>query len=316
MLPYSETEKIKQHENFDFVTFLFSSLCVTRGVCSVVLIIIHCCDYEVHMSSVSLACVGWLLAPCALKDHSSLWMYKVVYYKTGIVGRIHYDNNWESRRVRSWVRGLAVLWGATRTLPLCKQNYQSFKEEVSAYCLWWVQMSTTYCRTWSRKTTGEIRATRILRKQWRSIIVWYRQTVQRYKFNTRFRESFESVANYMSVLRSVIEYCTCNFNATLDTMLHDWLVCGIRDDATQCRCSSMYCLIDCSNASSHMTMCAINQAVHALTYRWPKLHGSPSIIPSGSVTFCDQWTILTTVRVYVIFEVLRVTTWTFQSGPG
>ena len=36
-----------------------------------------------------------------------------------------------------------------------------------------------------------------------------------------------------SELRSLAEHC--NFGATLDLMLHDRLVCGINDDAIQCR---------------------------------------------------------------------------------
>ena len=59
------------------------------------------------------------------------------------------------------------------------------------------------------------------------------EIVQRYKFHTRFREPSESVATYVSELRSIAEYC--NFDATLDAMLRDRLVCGIRDDAIQRR---------------------------------------------------------------------------------
>ena len=59
------------------------------------------------------------------------------------------------------------------------------------------------------------------------------EIVQRYKFHTCFRELPESVANYMSALRSIAEYY--NFAPTLDATLCNWLVCGIRDDAIQCR---------------------------------------------------------------------------------
>ena len=59
------------------------------------------------------------------------------------------------------------------------------------------------------------------------------EIMQRYKFHTRFREPSESVTMYMSELRSIVEYC--NYDSTLDMMLHDRLVCGIRDDAIQRR---------------------------------------------------------------------------------
>ena len=68
-------------------------------------------------------------------------------------------------------------------------------------------------------------------------------------------------------------------------------------------------------------MCAIspfhvNQAIDAWTYRQPKPQGFPSMIPSGIITLCDQRHSLDDWCVYVPFEVLRVTTWTFQSGLG
>ena len=57
------------------------------------------------------------------------------------------------------------------------------------------------------------------------------EIVQRYKFHTCFQEPAESVAKYMSELRSIAEYY--NFNSTLDKMLHNWLVGGIREDVIQ-----------------------------------------------------------------------------------
>ena len=59
------------------------------------------------------------------------------------------------------------------------------------------------------------------------------EIVQRYKFNCRFRREGESVAKFVSELRSLAEFC--NYGATLDDMLRDRLVCGIRDDHIQRR---------------------------------------------------------------------------------
>ena len=57
--------------------------------------------------------------------------------------------------------------------------------------------------------------------------------VQRYKFNTRFRQPGETVATYVSKLRELAEFC--EFEATLVNMLRDRLVCGINNDAIQRR---------------------------------------------------------------------------------
>lgn len=59
------------------------------------------------------------------------------------------------------------------------------------------------------------------------------EIVQRYKFNSRFRREGESVATFVSELRSLAEFC--NFGATLDNMLRDRLVCGINADHIQRR---------------------------------------------------------------------------------
>ena len=57
--------------------------------------------------------------------------------------------------------------------------------------------------------------------------------VQRYKFNSRFRREGESVAKFVSELRSLSEFC--NYGPTLDDMLRDRLVCGVNDDHIQRR---------------------------------------------------------------------------------
>ena len=57
------------------------------------------------------------------------------------------------------------------------------------------------------------------------------EIVQRFKFNSRFRRAGESVSSYVAELRALAEYC--NFGESLETMLHDRLVCGINDETTQ-----------------------------------------------------------------------------------
>ncbi len=57
--------------------------------------------------------------------------------------------------------------------------------------------------------------------------------VQRLKFFTRVQQPGEYVATYVSQLRSLAEYC--NFQAVLNDMLRDRLVCGIRDTQIQRR---------------------------------------------------------------------------------
>ena len=59
------------------------------------------------------------------------------------------------------------------------------------------------------------------------------EIVQRFKFHSRFRKPGESVATYVSELRSLAEFC--NFGSTLEVMLRDRIVCGISDDAIQRR---------------------------------------------------------------------------------
>ena len=57
------------------------------------------------------------------------------------------------------------------------------------------------------------------------------EIVQRYMFNSRFRQPGETVSTYMSELRSLAEHC--NYGPTLDQMLRDRLVCGIKDEHIQ-----------------------------------------------------------------------------------
>ena len=51
--------------------------------------------------------------------------------------------------------------------------------------------------------------------------------VQRFRFNSRIRKQGETVAAYIAELRALSEYC--NYGDTLDSMLHDRLVCGVDD---------------------------------------------------------------------------------------
>ena len=57
--------------------------------------------------------------------------------------------------------------------------------------------------------------------------------VQRFKFNTRIRNSDESVATYVANLRAIGEHC--DFGDTLELMIRDRLVCGINDTRIQRR---------------------------------------------------------------------------------
>ena len=57
--------------------------------------------------------------------------------------------------------------------------------------------------------------------------------VQRFKFNTRFRKTGESIASYMAESRNISEHC--DFQNTLEEILRDRLVCGINDEQIQRR---------------------------------------------------------------------------------
>ena len=59
------------------------------------------------------------------------------------------------------------------------------------------------------------------------------ETVQQFKFHSRFRKSEETVARFVSELRSLAKFC--NFGAMLEDMLRDRLVCGISDVQIQRR---------------------------------------------------------------------------------
>ena len=56
------------------------------------------------------------------------------------------------------------------------------------------------------------------------------EIVLRFRFNSRFRRSSESVSTYIAELRALAEFC--NFEDTLNIMIHDRLVCRINDDNT------------------------------------------------------------------------------------
>ena len=57
--------------------------------------------------------------------------------------------------------------------------------------------------------------------------------IQRFYFNTRIQDMEEAVSEFVAGLRRLSEYC--QFAATLDDMLKDRLVCGIRDCRLQQR---------------------------------------------------------------------------------
>ena len=57
--------------------------------------------------------------------------------------------------------------------------------------------------------------------------------VQHYKFNTRTRNDSEAVPQFLADLRSLAEYC--DYSATLDDMLRDRQVYGVRNKHVQKR---------------------------------------------------------------------------------
>ena len=59
------------------------------------------------------------------------------------------------------------------------------------------------------------------------------EIAQRYRFNTRYRQQAETIATFVSELRSIAEFC--NYGESLNDMLRDRLVCGINDSAIQRR---------------------------------------------------------------------------------
>ena len=59
------------------------------------------------------------------------------------------------------------------------------------------------------------------------------EIMERFKFNTRVRKTSESIATYVSELRTIAK--NCNFCETLETMLRDRLVCGANNPIIQCR---------------------------------------------------------------------------------
>jgi len=57
------------------------------------------------------------------------------------------------------------------------------------------------------------------------------EIVECFKFHSCVRRVGESIATFVSELRSLSEYC--NFGGTLDNMIRDHLVCGVNDSAIQ-----------------------------------------------------------------------------------
>ena len=57
--------------------------------------------------------------------------------------------------------------------------------------------------------------------------------VQRFRFNARSQQPGETIAMFLAELRHLSEHC--EFGITLDEMLRDRLVCGVRDIRIQRR---------------------------------------------------------------------------------
>ncbi|KAL5488914.1 hypothetical protein EMCRGX_G017932 [Ephydatia muelleri] len=67
----------------------------------------------------------------------------------------------------------------------------------------------------------------------RAILLSVSITVQRFTFNSRTRQSGENVATFVSELKQLA--MRCDFGASLDELLRDRLVCGIKDEHIQRR---------------------------------------------------------------------------------
>ena len=57
------------------------------------------------------------------------------------------------------------------------------------------------------------------------------EVMQRFRFNSRVRREGESIADYVAELRKLAEFC--NYGDSLDKMLRDRLVWGVKDAYTQ-----------------------------------------------------------------------------------
>ena len=58
------------------------------------------------------------------------------------------------------------------------------------------------------------------------------EAIQRFHFNSRIRKCGEPIATYLAESQALAHHC--NFEATLDDMLHDRLVVGINGLVFQC----------------------------------------------------------------------------------
>ena len=57
--------------------------------------------------------------------------------------------------------------------------------------------------------------------------------IQQYKFNSGNRNDTETILQFLAALRSLAEYC--NYGTTLEDMLRERLVCGVRNEQIQKR---------------------------------------------------------------------------------
>jgi hypothetical protein len=57
------------------------------------------------------------------------------------------------------------------------------------------------------------------------------EVMQRFRFNSRSQKTGESVSTYIAELHRLVEHC--QFGATLEKMIRDCLVCGIKDEGIQ-----------------------------------------------------------------------------------
>lgn len=65
------------------------------------------------------------------------------------------------------------------------------------------------------------------------LVLKHSEIVQRFKLNNRFCNEGESVADFVAVLRNLAKHC--EYKDTLEIMLRDRIVCGIRYEKIQRR---------------------------------------------------------------------------------
>ena len=105
------------------------------------------------------------------------------------------------------------------------------------------------------------------------------EIVERCRFHNRSRRPGESVATYVSELRSLSEFC--NFGESLEEMIRDRLVCGINDDSMQKRLLSEPDLTYARAVELLQSIEMASQNVKDLKDKNPKAQGEVTQTHSG-----------------------------------